>query len=453
MKNSLVRKYITLAFVSALSAVFVFACACSPGCGFYLSTLDWAVDLINAYYYYDVSEDDVRAAGLENLSGNVLDIYSGYYTADEYRQLTASNAGSRSGIGISYSYIDPALGSPLGGGVYVVSVIGNSPAARSGLRPGSFVTGVKTEDGDFAVTDSASFSSCLNAVAEGEEFVLVTDRGEYSMAKREYSQSYCAMASSEAEWTVSYGEDGRGDMSVGRVSGSRYDFLPEGTACIFLSQFYGNAAEEMAALLSEFNASGFTSLILDLRNNGGGYVEVMQKLAHLFTADLDARYDAAMYAEYKDGSVRRSDVIEFTSDSSACLPAGTRVTVLANSSTASASEALIGVLISNGVIGYGDVWLSDFSQAYLEATGSAEKNCRTYGKGIMQSTWEYWLTGEALKLTVAKIYWPDGVTCIHDVGLTEEDGCRTAPAVWSVTYDDEELRAVASALAGLGEAA
>lgn len=452
MKKFALKNLIIPAAAALLSAALAFASACVPGCGIYSSTLDWAVDVIDAYYYYDVSEEDVRAAGLENLCGNVLDIYSRYYTAEEYIEATASNAGSSSGIGVSYTYIEPSYGSSIGSGVYILSVLGNSPASRSGLRPGTFVTGGITADGQrVTFADSAAFSSFVGGFEAGSDLTLITDHGEFTMAKGLFMQSYCRMATSDSEWTISYGDGSI--MSVNEEASSRYSYLPEGTAYISLSQFYGNAALEMAALLQQFNASGCTSLILDLRNNGGGYVEVMCLLAHLFTADLPERYDAAMYAEYKDGTVIGSDILSFTDDSTCCLPAGTPVTVLANSSTASASEALIGVLISNGVVGYSDIYLSDFSQAYLDATGTSEKNCRSYGKGIMQSTWEYWVTGEALKLTVAKIYWPDGQTCIHDVGLTVADGCKTVPAEWSVTYDDEELRAVVSDLASLGEAA
>ena len=64
----------------------------------------------------------------------------------------------------------------------------------------------------------------------------------------------------------------------------------------------------------------------------------------------------------------------------------------------------------------------------------------------MQTTFEYQVTGEALKLTVARINWPNG-TCIHDVGIGEAQGCNTAKAEWSVTYGDEELQSVVRMLA------
>jgi carboxyl-terminal processing protease len=84
--------------------------------------------------------------------------------------------------------------------------------------------------------------------------------------------------------------------------------------------------------------------------------------------------------------------------------------VLANENTASASECLLGVLVH-----YGDV-LKNNSDVILEM--NEEGAYRTYGKGIMQTTYML-LSGGALKLTTAKIYWPDGETSIHGVGFTD----------------------------------
>ena len=66
----------------------------------------------------------------------------------------------------------------------------------------------------------------------------------------------------------------------------------------------------------------------------------------------------------------------------------------------------------------------------------------------MQSTFTYYLTGEGLKLTVAKIYWPDKTTCIHDTGIGVAQGCNVVGAEWSVTRGDDELRSVCAMLSG-----
>ncbi len=180
-------------------------------------------------------------------------------------------------------------------------------------------------------------------------------------------------------------------------------------------------------------------MIIDLRSDGGGYVDVMQEIAGAFT---DGQKKPAMIARDKRGN---SEIYN-------CKPLAakqrvakdTAVYVLANSGTASASEALIGALVCYGYLDYGNIYLSDYGEEYINWLTETEqeiKTAQTYGKGIMQSTFVKRDTGEALKLTTAQIYWPDGKTCIHDRGLRVEDGCKTVAADWVMEKGDPELRA------------
>ncbi len=440
MKKS-VRKNIIGGVIAIVVVVGAILLAINFGvCGIYFSTTDWVVGMIEKYYYYDVSEEDVRAAGLDNLSGNVLDIYSGFYTSEEYDEMLQSNAGNNTGIGVSYSYIDNSFER----GIFINEVVGNSPAYLSGLREGTFVLGANDADGNSAQFNStASFSDYILAHDTGEKFTLITDRGEYEVSREDYHASYCFMATADTEWSIQYNSSS--EMQVVETPSTKYSYLPEGTAYMKVTQFFGNAAYEVAELMREFNAENCTSLIFDLRNNGGGYVDVMQSMSHVFIGDRDYM-PAAMTARYKDGKETVFNVNAIAQED--CLfPAECSLYVLANNGTASASEALIGVLVSNGVVDYSDIYLSDYSQTYLEWSGTQNKNCRTYGKGIMQTTFRYFVTGDAIKLTTAKIYWPNG-KCIHDVGLTVEDGCETVPAEWSITYADEELQSAVAMIAG-----
>ncbi len=208
----------------------------------------------------------------------------------------------------------------------------------------------------------------------------------------------------------------------------------------------------MAELIEKFNAQECKSLILDLRGNGGGYVNVMCDMAGIFTGRLGNAEKVAMRAVYKSGKVEAYAVNRNFCASKQQLPAGTKVSVLADNGSASASEALIGVLIDNGVIDYGDIYISDFGEEYLAFSGTENKNKRTYGKGIMQTTFVNHSTGEALKLTTAKIYWPKGLISIHDIGLRGDiEGdmrCKTVKTDWEVTYGDTQLAAAVAAIYG-----
>lgn len=444
-QNGKAKKIVTALVALAIAAVFFLA-------GFFTSrltrkrevkTFEWAMKTVGENYYTEVSSDEFLNLALKGLAQN-LDPYCEYYTAAEYRAALASNSGKKSGVGVSFTYVgDDGKGNfehPQGkSGILIESVVGNSPAYKSGLRAGEFVEkGVSaSETKIFESRDD--FTKFIDARADGEEFTLYSDRGQYTLAKSAYTQSYCYMATADKRWTVSY-EGGQRviDETVGGI-----ESLPQGAAYLRLDQFFGGAAYEMAELIEKFNAENCTSLILDLRGNGGGYVDVMCDISGIFTGQLQNSNPVAMRAKFNDGHWENSYVRKKFA-SSQCLPAGTKVSVLADNGTASASEALIGVLIDNEVINYGDIYISEFGTEYLKFSGTEKKNARTYGKGIMQSTFVNQRTGEALKLTTAQIYWPKGEVSIHGTGLGcgEEDKdklCNAVPAIWDVTFGDTQL--------------
>lgn len=426
------KRRISKTIAVSLIALIIILCLAS-GCNSSPSaSYDWILRTIQENYYEDIPEDVLHKSILSGGLSSVLDKYSAYYTEEEYAQVAASNSGSKSGIGISYQFLPDGV-SARGSGVLVTDVLGGSPSYASGLKTGTFIQALRLGDKVTSVTTSADFSSFITARATGEKFTLVTDRGEYEVSKEEYTASYCVMSTSEKTYSIYYQN---GKMTVDEEEAG-IPLLPEGAAYLRLDQFYGNAVEEFLTLMQKYTAENCTSLILDLRQNGGGYVDVMCDISGILVGQSNVK---AMSATYKNGSSRVFVTGDYSKRCS--FPQDSKLSVLADNGTASASEALIGALISYGVIDYSDVYISDFSESYLEFSGTAEKNCRTYGKGIMQSTFTNRTTREVLKLTTAKIYWPDG-TCIHDIGLTAEK-CKTVETDWCVTYGDEQLaRAIA----------
>ena len=110
-----------------------------------------------------------------------------------------------------------------------------------------------------------------------------------------------------------------------------------------------------------------------------------------------------------------------------------RICVLADGSTASASECLLGCMLDYGAISYKDICLS--------MRGGVAK---TYGKGIMQTTYQLSLfERDAVKLTTAKIYWPISGNCIHERGILPIDGTKTVEENYQ---KDEEITQAISAL-------
>ena len=97
-----------------------------------LSSYRWALQTIRNYYYFDEPDTDYTETSLKAIADTYLDKYSEYYTKEEYEEILKSNAGSKSGVGISYSFMN-------GRGVYIGKVVGNSPAYNSGLRQGEWI--------------------------------------------------------------------------------------------------------------------------------------------------------------------------------------------------------------------------------------------------------------------------------------------------------------------------
>ena len=413
-----------LALVLALALTAGFACGCNRS---YSASYSWVLNTIIQNYYEDIPVEELHKSIISGGVSSVLDKYSAYYTSEEYRQITASNSGNKIGIGITYQWVDEGVSSR-GSGALVTCVSCGSPAWESGLKAGTFISGVRLDEEETQLTCKEDFSSFITERAEEESFTLVTDRGDYEVARQQYISGYCTMSTSHTTYSIYYRD---GNMLISEEEGIA--LLPEGAAYLRLDQFYGNAVEEFSALMEKYNDDNCTSLILDLRQNGGGYVNVMCGISGIFTGQSGIN---AMTAEYKGGK-RETFNVSLTPDSRNAFPKGAQLSVLADNGTASASEALIGVLISYDVIDYSDIYISDFSPEYLSFSGTQDKNCRTYGKGIMQTTFTNRATGEALKLTTAKLYWPNG-TCIHDVGLTAEK-CNTVKTDWCVTYGDEQL--------------
>lgn len=402
-----------------------------------LSSYEWGLKTIKEYYYFDEPDSGYTETSLKAIADTYLDRYSEYYTKEEYEEVQKSNAGSKSGIGISYSFVN-------GKGVYVSRVVGNSPAYTARLRAGDYILSGSVEGGkEEKFTSSNSFANFISSAKDGAKITLTADDGEkYQMAKAEYTASYASMVTSTLEdgktvykhWTVDPSSG-----TLGFAPDYNYSYLPVGCAYLRLDQFYGSATSEFYTLIEKFNALECTSLILDLRSNGGGYVSIMQDIAGCFAG---GKSNLAMLSRDKKGVEEKFNCKKVTDEKRRID--NKNVFVLANAGTASASEALIGAMICYGAVDYKDIFLSQYSDEYINwmyPTGQDIKNGRTYGKGIMQTPFTNYMTGEVLKLTTAKIFWPDKTTSIHDRGVTVgDDNCTAVPTDWEWTKGDKELQ-------------
>ena len=352
----------------------------------------------------DLSSENIAKTLVNGLLKN--DDYAHYFSNTEYEEVINEGEGKFSGLGVSLYANEPII----------YSVIGNSPAFKVGLKSNDKILRAKrtVEENFVSFSNTDQLISFIDSLERGEEIDLVVERyGQefpFNLSKEYYIASYVEYfdSSSTLRFSSNYGE--KPEQSVS------YDREPLGldgdTAMIVFSAFEGNSASEIGQCMKYFYSQGKSKLILDLRGNGGGYMDCLIEVASYFinnhgkTKNLITRVQAKDgYAEYKTKDNNFDDRLK-------------SIVVLADENTASASECLIGAMLY-----YGD---GNFSMDNLVVEyNSQRENYSTYGKGIMQTTYPL-LNGGAIKLTTARLYQPDLVTCIHNKGITQTNPLNQA---------------------------
>lgn len=364
----------------------------------------------------DKSGDDAVRAVVKELL--YYDKYAAYYSAEEYKALLAESSGNYSGFGLTFVEDNK-----------VYAVTGNSPADRAGIKAGDVIlAGKKEGETDFTVfSGKETVADFLLSLDTGDSITLKVrnDAGiitECTLKKENYQVSYVKYYDSGTY--MFFRSDDGGKPKSGTDDSQAMTVLGEDTAYISLSLFEGDAAEQFLSAMKFMESRGRTKLILDLRGNGGGYMDILTDIASCLIQH-DGKYVLAYVKEKGKTEV-------FKADSDDYYDGLKGVTVLADYGTASASECLIGAMLCHGGAEGGNGFsMSDLVISYNPSRG----NYSTYGKGIMQTTYRL-STGGALKLTTAKIVWPDDETCIQGVGIEQTDPANCVAA------DGAILRAV-----------
>lgn len=373
-------------------------------------------NMIDKEYYQEIEDERFYGALFSTINDTILDPYSHYMTTDEVTATNSDMAGERSGIGIVFSTQAEDGSAQL----FVIRVCGNSPAEGAGIRAGEFVVAFgKTEK---EMKDSVVFdelSAFLSTCQTGEPFYIKVRAGDevrnVALSKAEYVESHVFYRSA----TTAYGFTGKNATEKTAI-GDPLSCLDKDTAYIRLRQFAGEAVKEFEGAMEIFKSEGKKNLVLDLRDNGGGYLDVMQEISGFFCKNTTGKPVVAIadYGEKKEEFRAKRNVY------SDYFQADSRICVLANGNTASASESLMGCMIDYGATTYADICLTEWN-------GIA----KTFGKGIMQSTYYLGLKKDALKLTTAEIQWPSGKS-IHARGVLSTDGTKT---VKGEVEDETEL--------------
>lgn len=306
---------------------------------------------IRGYYLEDVEDEQLEDYLYYGLVAGLGDPYAAYYNEEETQSMLDSSSGSYCGIGAVFSQ------NMLTGVITVSKVYEGCPSYEAGLLPEDIL--IKVEDEDVTGQDLTNVVTKIKG-EEGTEVTVTMLRGE-----------------EEIDFTMK--------RQVIEVPTIEYEMLEAKTGYILISEFDGVTDGQFHEALTDLQSQGMESLIIDLRNNGGGSVEAVSNIADELLPE-----GPIVFTEYKD-----SERVERSSDA-ACVELP--MAVLMNGNSASASEILAGAL-------------QDYGMAKIVGTQS-------YGKGIVQSVIDL-QDGTALKITTAKYYTPNGNN-IHEIGITPD---------------------------------
>ncbi len=370
-----------------------------------IRTLSKIKSSIDDYYYKEVDDDEFYATLFQAVNTEILDDYSYYMTAEEYNESLQGMKGNKSGIGLVFARdIETGVTS-----MTVHRVAGNSPAESAGICVGDEIVGFgKTQDGIQASSSFDEFSAFLSGIAENVQFFLklrsLDGERTVPVTRSAYVESYVFYKTS----TASYGFVGE-NAETFKETGKPLTALDNDTAYIRLLQFSGNAKEGFATAMAQFKKDGKTHLVLDLRGNGGGYLDVMQSISAYFCKNTTDKKPVVAIADFGDSeTLYRADgnvYGEYFSQES-------KIYALVDGDTASASECLLGAMLDYGAMDFQNVCLVGEDGRY-----------KSFGKGIMQETRAVSpFKGDALKLTTAEILWPKSKRSIHGRGILPEDG-------------------------------
>jgi len=296
-------------------------------------------------YVDEVDDDALMSSAIRGLLRD-LDPHSSYLEKTAAAELAEHTSGAYGGIGIEVLYLND-------GWIRIIAPIDDTPATRAGLRAGDTIIAVDGEP----LTPGAASSRELLRGAPGTDVVL-------SILREGFDEPLEIPVTRE----------------IIKVVSVRSRMLEPGFGYIRLSAFQLESAEEFrtaVAALHEEAGGQLQGLVIDLRSNPGGVLTAAVEIA-------DALLDGGVIV-----STRGRDPVtdsEFTAAPGDLLN-GAPVVLIVDAGSASAAEVLAGAL-------------GDHGRARI--IGS-----RTFGKGSVQTV----LTlnnGDAVKLTIARYYTPDG---------------------------------------------
>lgn len=310
--------------------------------------------LIDKYYLGEVDENKLEEGAIKGYIEGLDDPYTEYISKEDMQEYMEDTMGNFVGIGI-YMVKDQDANK-----VKVLATIKDSPAEKAGILAGDLIVSV---DG---VQYTADEMSTASSKIKGEIGSIV----KIEILRNNETMNF---------------EVKRENIKVNPVESK---VLSNNIGYIGFSSFDEGTSDEFKSKYEELQKQGIKSLIIDLRNNGGGIVDEALKIAdYILDKDSVILYEVDKNQNEKVKKSEENPIIN--------VP----IIVLTNGNTASSSEILAGAL-------------KDLGKAKIVGT-------KTYGKGVIQQILKL-QDGSGLKITTEKYLTPNK-TEINKVGIEPDE--------------------------------
>lgn len=313
------------------------------------SKIQEALWFIERNYVKDTDTEDMVDDAIKGMLEG-LDPHSFYISEDEMAIMEEQMQGSFEGIGIEFNILEDTL--------YVVSAISGGPSEAVGLQSGDRIVSIDEKD----------------AIGISNTEVMKKLRGE--------------KGSKVKVGIVRHGVKGELDFTIVRdkipIYSVDYSYMiNDETGYLKVSRFAGTTHEEFRQHLGELQEEGMKSLVLDLRGNPGGYMQMAEKMADEFLGQ-------GKLVVYTDGRMEESKSSYKATSYISMFEQGPLV-VLLDYGSASASEIVAGAV-------------QDWDRGLIVGV-------RSFGKGLVQTQHEF-PDGSAMRLVISEYYTPSG-RCIQ----------------------------------------
>lgn len=300
-------------------------------------------ETIKEKYYDEIDSEGMLKAAEEGMLDFLGDKYTTFLEDSEYNNIIDELASTYSGIGIAINEEKK-----------IISITSNSPAEQVGLEINDIILKVNNED----VTTKTSEEVAKIIKESNKTINLIISRNDVELI----------FDLEKAELT--------------NVTVKSYKIENTQIGYLKIEKFSENLDKQVSESLKNLENEGITSLIIDVRDNVGGYLSAAEDTASLFLSQgkiiysLETSENTTMY---KDKTREKRDY---------------NIVVLINNSSASAAEIL--------------------ASALKESYGATLVGTKTYGKGKVQQ-----IVGSSAKYTFAKWLTPNG-TCIDGIGISPD---------------------------------